>query len=520
MVSASHLARSVVRQLIELGVRDFVLSPGSRNAPLSIALNDAAKKGLIELHMRIDERSAGFFALGISKASDSYVALICTSGTAAANYHPAALEAYHSKNKLIFLTADRPSRLRRTGANQTTLQEGILSPLITTDTSEMFDVSPLLTGGPIHVNLQFDEPLLDADSSDWLAGVHSQSPVPKQTIKGNLVVKPRTLIVVGHDCAGFNQNDLEKVLADSGLPIISEDPLSWSQAVPHASLFLADASLREALKADQLIVIGRTTLSRSINAYIAQTSNVVVIDPRVKDIDIHREATQILFEFPGIKSESIDSSWIRQWRSAGNCAADALSLEWSEQLFLRELTHQIPADSALFIGSSRPVRDIEACAAPRKGIHTFANRGLAGIDGNISTAQGISTQYEQTFSVIGDLTFLHDLSALSNSLNHSHTVFIIDNNGGGIFSTLPQAGVDGFERVFGTPHNLNIESIIRGFGFSVTKIKTVSDIHSNLRHTGLHFVVVEVPSREANAAALKVLHQSVASAVRIGINLA
>ena len=520
MVSASHLARSVVRQLIEHGVQNFVLSPGSRNAPLSIALNEAAQKGLIELHIRIDERSAGFFALGIAKASDSYVALICTSGTAAANYHPAALEAYHSKNKLIFLTADRPSRLRRTGANQTTLQNAILSPLNTIDTSELFDVKPLLAGGPVHVNLQFDEPLLESDSSDWLAGIYPQSPVQNRTTTGHLVVKPRSVVVVGHDCAGFNPEDVAQALSDSGLPIISEDPLSWSQAVPHAALFLADASLREALKADQLIVIGRTTLSRSINAYISQTSNVVVIDPRIQDIDIHRDATQILFDLPEVSSESIDQSWIELWKGVGRQAASAVTLEWSEQLFLRELTQKLPDDAALFIGSSRPVRDIEAFAQPRSGIHTFANRGLAGIDGNISTAQGISTQFERTYSVVGDLTFLHDLSALANSLNHHHTVFVIDNNGGGIFSTLPQAGVDGFEKVFGTPHNLNLESIIRGFGYSVQKIKSVGDIHSTLSHSGLHFVLVEVPDRQSNAAKLRELHQSVASAVRMGSNLA
>jgi len=520
MVSASHLARNVVRQLIERGVKDFVLSPGSRNAPLSIALNEAAAKGLIELHIRIDERSAGFFALGIAKASDTYVALICTSGTAAANYHPAALEAYHSNNKLIFLTADRPARLRKTGANQTTLQDGILAPLHTVDTAELLDVTALLSGGPVHLNLQFDEPLLEADASEWLAGIHVQPIQRNSKAKGRLVVQPRTVVVVGHDCAGFNPSEVVRALSDSQLPIISEDPLSWPTAVPLAALILADASLRESLKADQLIVIGRTTLSRSINAYIAQTSNVVVIDPRIEDIDIHREATQILFELPEITSDSVDQSWIELWGGVGKRATDAMSLDWSEQLFLRELTHQVPAGSALFIGSSRPVRDIEACAAPRDGIHTFANRGLAGIDGNISTAQGISTQYERTYSVIGDLTFLHDLSALPNHTNHNHTIFVIDNNGGGIFSTLPQAGVDGFEKVFGTPHNLNIESIIRGFGYSVAKIKSVGDIHSNLRHTGLHFVVVEVPNRGTNAAALKELHQRVASAVRIGSNLA
>ena len=131
----------------------------------------------------------------------------------------------------------------------------------------------------------------------------------------------------------------------------------------------------------------------------------------------------------------------------------------------------MPDGSALFIGSSRPVRDIEAFAAPREGLTVFANRGLAGIDGNISTAFGISTQFERTFSILGDLTFLHDLSALANTLTNSHTVFIVDNNGGGIFSTLPQAGSDGFEKIFGTPHHLNVESIISGFGFSVENDK-------------------------------------------------
>lgn len=520
MVLASHLARNIVRQLIESGVNDFVLSPGSRNAPLSIALNEAAEKGLIQLHIRIDERGAGFFALGIAKASNKYVALICTSGTAAANYHPAALEAYHSDNKLIFLTADRPARLRKTGANQTTLQDGILAPLKTIDTAEIVNLETLLTGGPIHLNLQFDEPLLERDSTDWLADLHVRTPSEKSALKGKLVVHSRTVLVVGHDCAGFNPTDVLQAIDESNLPIIAEDPLSWPSAIPHAALILADVSLRESLKADQLIVIGRTTLSRSINAFIGQTKNVVVIDPRIEDIDIHREATQILFELPRVSAESSDQSWIDLWSGVGQRAKDSLKLDWSEQSFLRELTHQLPDGSALFIGSSRPVRDIEAFAEPRTGVHTFANRGLAGIDGNIATAQGISTQYERTYSVVGDLTFLHDISSLANPLSHNHTIFVIDNNGGGIFSTLPQAGVDGFEKVFGTPHNLNIESIIRGFGYSVEKIKSAGDIHSAMSRSGLHFVVVEVPDRDKNAAVLKELHQSVASAVRIGSNLA
>ncbi|MEN9324944.1 MAG: hypothetical protein RL414_698, partial [Actinomycetota bacterium] len=170
MSAATHLARTTVRQLIENGVSDFVLSPGSRNAPLSLALYAAEKAGLITVHVRIDERSAAFFALGIAKASRNYVALICTSGTAVANYHPAAMEAFHSDTPLIFLTADRPARLRKTGANQTTEQVGALSPIPTHDSASPLDLAELMVGSPLHINLQFDEPLLHDDEANWLAG--------------------------------------------------------------------------------------------------------------------------------------------------------------------------------------------------------------------------------------------------------------------------------------------------------------------------------------------------------------
>lgn len=520
-INATHLARSIVRQLIELGVTDFVLSPGSRNAPLSIALNQAAEKGLIQLHIRIDERGAAFYALGISQASKRYVALICTSGTAAANYHPAALEAYHSNTSLVFITADRPARLRKTGANQTTLQDGILSPLETIDTDSFVDCASLLAGGPVHLNLQFDEPLLDGDSDEpWLQGISINPIGHHNEVRGELNVLPRSIIVIGHDCGSFDRALVAKVASDSGLPVIAEDPLSYEDAIPHAALFLADPQVRESLKADQVIVIGRTTLSRSINAYVAQTSEITVIDPRIKSIDTARSASEILFDLPKIEPKNIDARWIELWKGVGNQARSAMNLEWSEQAVAREISRLLPNDSALFIGSSRPVRDIEAFAQPRSGLSVFANRGLAGIDGNISTAFGISTQFQQSYSILGDLTFLHDISALANPTHSDHTVIVIDNNGGGIFSTLPQAGVDGFEKIFGTPHNLNVEFVIRGFGYSVEKVKTVSDLTRALHRPGLHFVIVEVPDRTTNGLVLKELHQRVASAVRIGSNLA
>jgi 2-succinyl-5-enolpyruvyl-6-hydroxy-3-cyclohexene-1-carboxylate synthase len=196
--------------------------------------------------------------------------------------------------------------------------------------------------------------------------------------------------------------------------------------------------------------------------------------------------------------------------------------EWSEQRAISVITQLIPDGSALFVGSSRPVRDIEAFAAPRRGIDTFANRGLAGIDGNISCAFGIALQYQQSYAILGDLTFLHDISALVNPVDANLTIFIIDNNGGGIFDTLPQANVNGFEKIFGTPHGLDLARVIAGFGYQVEVVKNISDLQRVMVHdsSGLRYVIVEVPDRQSNAAVLKEISQSLCNAVRIGSNLA
>ena len=188
MSNSTKLAHSLLRQLIEVGVSDFVISPGSRNAPLAIALGEAASKEIIDLHVKIDERGAAYYALGISKASNNYVAVICTSGTAAANFHPAALEAFHSNNKLILITADRPARLRRTGANQTTDQVNIYPVIKTHDFAAEIDIKVLLTGGVVHLNVQFDEPLVESEKTDWLAGLKILSLDNENKIDGKLEV--------------------------------------------------------------------------------------------------------------------------------------------------------------------------------------------------------------------------------------------------------------------------------------------------------------------------------------------
>lgn len=520
MSNSTKLAHSLLRQLIEVGVSDFVISPGSRNAPLAIALGEAASKEIIDLHIKIDERGAAYYSLGISKASNNYVAVICTSGTAAANFHPAALEAFHSNNKLILITADRPARLRKTGANQTTDQVNIYSVVKTHDFAAEIEIKKLLTGSPVHLNVQFDEPLVESEKTDWLAGLKILLPNYENKISGRLEVGSGVLII-GHDRAGYSVAEVNAFVSKLNWPVISEDPISFPQSIAHASLYLSDPQIAAKLTPENVIVIGRTTLSRSTNTFINLAKKVIVIDPRTADIDSKREADLILKALPTeVVSVKSDQSI---WHMASDAAAIQLeNLVWSEQLAITTICALLPDESALFVGSSRPVRDIEAFAHPRSGVSVFANRGLAGIDGNISTVFGVTNEFERTTAILGDLTFLHDISALTNATVGNLRIFVIDNNGGGIFSTLPQANTGNFEQLFGTPHNLDLLKVIAGFGVSVVKITNLGELQSaaSKEIKGFEVVVVNVPSRESNADQLKSITQRVSSAVRIGINLA
>lgn len=513
-----------MRQLLELGITDFVLSPGSRNAPLSVALYAAFERGLLDLHVRIDERGAAFFGLGISKASNNYVAVICTSGTAAANYHPAALEALHNNNKIIFITADRPESLRKTGANQTTEQANLFPHIKSLDISEMIDLSKVLSDGPIQLNVQFSEPLVVEDCLDWLAGFTNRPDAPLASKHEAVDFGTGGVLIVGHDRAGYSVSEIEAFAGELNWPLITEDPLSFPQAIGHSALFLTDEKIRALLRPTKIVVIGRTTLSRSINTFIQSSNDVTVIDPRVADVDSARQADHIYLALPRpTTSQHEDPAWKELWKSVDGLAHNAIasSVIWSEQEAIRTISASIADASALFIGSSRPIRDIEAFAEPRSGISVFANRGLAGIDGNIATAFGIATRFERAYAILGDLTFLHDISALVNKPDINLTIFVLDNNGGGIFSTLPHAGAPGFETIFGTAHNNDLARIARGFGIPADRVKTSSDLKSIIAHQspGVEIVVVEVPDRETNAARLKELTQIVSSAVRIGNNL-
>ena len=250
--NSTSLARVIVRQIIEAGITDVVISPGSRNAPLSLAFFETAQEGLIKIHVRVDERTAAFFALGIIKSTGRPVPIVCTSGTAVANYHPAVLEASHTNAPLMVLTADRPAMLRKTGANQTTEQARIFGKAVRYFADIDGPVYPMelpldsLRTGPIHLNLQFDEPLLSDDSSDWLSHINvSPKEFVARTKPGTLrLVGARGVVVIGHDRGGLTVDEIRQFTKVLGWPIIAEDPLSFPDAIAHASIFLASPEIR------------------------------------------------------------------------------------------------------------------------------------------------------------------------------------------------------------------------------------------------------------------------------------
>ena len=523
MSEATSLARVIVRQIIEAGIKDVVISPGSRNAPLSIAFYQASKKGLIKLHVRIDERTAAFFALGIAKASGLPVPVLCTSGTAVANYHPAVLEASHTNQPLLVLTADRPAALRKTGANQTTEQARIFGKAVRYFADISGSAYPMelpfnsLQTGPVHLNIQFDEPLVgDADES-WLENLTITPPrIFDRKTPGTFYTKStRGVLVIGHDRGGLSQDSVQKFADELGWPVISEDPLSFAQSISHASIFLTNSAIAKDLAPDTVVVIGRTTLSRSINSFIKMARKVIVIDPRIATVDSDRMAAQKFTQLPVVQVPTPDAEYADKWKKYSVRAMKLVAeiSTWSEQLIAREIGANIPSGTSLFISSSRPIRDLEGFAVAREGVETFANRGLAGIDGNVSTALGIASERQGTVAVLGDLGFLHDLTGLIHKEAIDLKIFVINNDGGGIFSTLSQRGVQGFEDVFGTPHGLDPAAIAQSMGVAGKRINTQAQLTLELTEPirGISVVVVDVPNRDANADFLKAIYSSISS---------
>ena len=523
MNNSTSLARVIVRQIIEAGITDVVVSPGSRNAPLSLAFYAAAERGLIKLHVRIDERTAAFFALGIIKATGRPVPVVCTSGTAVANYHPAVLEASHTNAPLLVLTADRPAILRKTGANQTTEQARIYGKAVRYFADVDGPVFPMelpfdsLRSGPVHLNIQFDEPMLPDDSEQWLDEIKVAPKLFVSRTKAGTLKSDanRGVLVIGHDRGGLSAQDVNDFANALGWPVIAEDPLSFPQAIAHASIFLTSSEIRAALIPQTVIVIGRTTLSRSINAYVKLAPTQIAIDPRIATVDSDRHADKRFTEIPILNAHAASDEWLAQWKKfALRCAKNIDQLAgFTEATIAKELAAALPNGASLFVSSSRPIRDLEGFATPRSGISTYANRGLAGIDGNISTALGIASASTQTFAVLGDLSFLHDLTGFIQREEINCCFIVINNDGGGIFSTLPQRGVSGFETIFGTPHGLDPAAIAASMGIKSSTISSIDSLKKLIAQPikGISVVVANVPSRDENADSLKAIYESMKS---------
>ena len=521
--NSTSLARVVVRQIIESGITDVVISPGSRNAPLSLAFFAAAEQKLITVHVRIDERTAAFFALGIIKATGRPVAVVCTSGTAVANYHPAVLEAHHTNTPLLVLTADRPAMLRRTGANQTTEQARIFGKAVRYFADVDGPVYPMelpldsLRMGPVHLNLQFDEPLLPDDSTDWLSEivVAPKSFVNRAKSATLRLVGARGVVVIGHDRGGLTVEEITKFTKTLGWPVITEDPLSFPDAIAHASIFLTSQEIRSTLIPQSVLVIGRTTLSRSINAFIKSSPIQYVVDPRAATVDTDRQADRVFTSLPDLQGVIQSDDWIATWNKVSERTKKLVATldGWNEAVIARTIAAVIPNETALFVSSSRPIRDLEGFAVPRGGVVTYANRGLAGIDGNISTALGIALSHKATVAILGDLSFLYDLTGLIQKEEINCRFIVINNDGGGIFSTLPQRGSQGFETVFGTPHGLNPAEIANSMGVSAKQISSIKELEAEVKSpiSGISVVVCDVPDRESNADNLNAIYDSLKS---------
>jgi len=542
---STALARVLVDELVRGGVREAVLSPGSRSAPLAFALHRADFAGRLRLHVRIDERSAGFLALGLAKASGRAVPVVTTSGTATANLHPAVLEASHADVPLLLLTADRPPELRGTGANQTIDQVHLYGHAV-----RMFaDVGAperragqnaywraltcralaAATGdagtasGPVQLNLGLREPLVPEEDEAWveaLDGREGGGPWTERIVA--VLARPvddlpgRTVVVLGDGPSGPAEQALR--LAEArGWPVVAEPSSGAASSpalVPAAELVLADPGFLDAHLPDRVLVVGRPTLSRVLGRLVS-AAPADVVGAAGRWSDPARQAGRVLPGVPLPGSGPVDDDWLPAWLAAGSQASDALTRVLAatpglaEPVVAREVL--AAAGGVLFVGSSKPVRDL-FLAGPREGVRVLANRGAAGIDGTVSTALGAALADQaagggQAYALLGDLTFLHDSNGLVIGPQEPRpdlTIVVANNDGGAIFGTLEQGapGFEGaFERVFGTPHGVDLAALCAATGTPHTLAVTTAELRDALGPcSGVR--VVEVRSNRKAAVAL------------------
>jgi len=569
---STAFARVLVDELIAGGMTDAVLAPGSRNAPLSIALYDADSAGRIRLHVRIDERTAGFLAVGLARGAGRPVAVCTTSGTAVANLHPAVLEAHHGGVPLLVLSADRPPVLRDVGANQVIDQRSVFGSALrffhefgvaaerggqnamwrSMVCRALAHTSGAGTGfaGPVQLNLPLVEPLLpDGDDGGWpetLDGrgdaVGDRCPwtvidtaAPDEVLTGvevpaghPMIPAPapgeRVLFVgdLTHPAAG--------PLAALGHVVLSEAGGAAGSAVVSTGMhLLAVPGFLEPGLPDRVVVLGRPTLYRQISALLADSMIEVDVlaspfgyaDPTGKA----RRVAPVLAPLAGPG----DTEFVQFWRAAQHSAAQQVSkivgeldLACSPRL-AAEMVARVPDGTTLVLGSSQPPRDVGLACAPRDGLRVVANRGVSGIDGMVSTAIGVALgsggDAGPTVALMGDLTFLHDLTGLVIGPHEPRpdlTIVVSNNGGGGIFHTLEPGEPlhdRAFERVFGTPHDVQLAGIVESAGWEHILATSEEELADALvEPSGIR--VVEVPTARTD---LRAVHARIRAAVSAAV---
>ncbi|WP_433010591.1 2-succinyl-5-enolpyruvyl-6-hydroxy-3-cyclohexene-1-carboxylic-acid synthase [Kribbella sp. CA-294648] len=525
MNPSTAFATVVVDELIRSGVREAVLAPGSRSTPLALALAAADRDGRLRLHVRIDERTAGFLALGLIRGTGLPVPVVTTSGTAVANLYPAVLEASHSGLPLIVLSADRPPELRGTGANQTTDQLKVFGDAVHlfhelgTPTKQLGQVAywrsqiaravstavgaRTADPGPVQLNCPLVEPLVPTDDGDWPEPLDGRSTGPWTSVHATaaqpsaVAPGPKTVVV-----AGDGASQAARLAAEAGNWPLFAEPSSRARTGPAVisayRLLLAATSLNDEI--ERVLVFGHPTLSRPVTKLLARPEvEVIVVSPTGLWPDAGRRAAAVVTGLEVIGTDTTD--WLDRWLQADQQARPAIDKVLAGSLsgpaVAALMGEVIGADGMLVVASSNPVRDLDL--APVVPIRTVANRGLAGIDGTLSTAVGAAlANAGPTYALVGDLAFLHDANGLVIGPAEPRPdlrIVVVNDNGGGIFSTLEQGGTDHathFERVFGTPHNVDLSALAAATSTPYKLVETTDALRDALAQTVAGIDIIEV----------------------------
>ncbi len=546
---ATDAAASLLADLVAHGVRDLVLSPGSRSQALALAAVELAGRGLLRVHVRVDERVAGFTALGLSRESGAPSAVVCTSGTAVANLLPAVMESFHSGVPLLLLTADRPPELRGVGANQATIQPGVFGPFVRWaidapvpgdgDWSGIgaravaiacgADAEHALPGvaGPVHLNLPSREPL--SGVPPVLDVAPGPAPRPHRGEPVVLPRGPRTVVIAGADAGAA----AEQLAHDGGWPLIAEvvSGARFGRHLVHGyRALLGEPELGGRI--ERAVVLGHPTLSREVARLLARTDvDVVAVRHGGEGIDLNGRTVSAAAV--DVAPGAADRDWLGAWLTAsaalvvdlsesapdvdGLSSADAAARRDAVRAELdavrRPLDRSLLVDAVwratwphdrLMFGSSRLVRVADSVLGGKK-VPVHANRGLAGIDGTIATATGIAvaSQAEGAHGVtrvlLGDLALLHDVGALLLPPDEAEPRMqvIVGNDGGGtifdgleVAASAPPADLD---RAFYTPHTVRLEQLALAYGWEYHRVTTRSALDQVLTTPVTGRQLIEVP---------------------------